>query len=218
MPLPKLLFEGETRTVEVPHLGRHADLQAQVGQLVWKGSALGHTFAQTLKHEPTPEEVLQEASGKAAQKELSGLDAEEAAMRKSELWSQFASSFAQRRAALQKQASFKVATPPAAKAPPPVLRLLLQASNGKRRPFPRYPAKRPNTRRASRCRRWPPDEMRIFFVLFFNTRRPFHRTGRAGLGHERRRATPPGRRWKNRSRQRNIAQTPRGVVHRVSDH
>ena len=121
MPLPKLLFESQTRTVEVPHLGRHADLKAQVGQLVWKGSALGHTFAQTLKHEPTPDEQLQEAAAKAAQKELAGLDAEEKAMRQSELWRQFASSFAQRRAALQKQASFKVATPPAAKAPPPVV-------------------------------------------------------------------------------------------------
>jgi inner membrane protein len=121
MPLPKLLFEGATRTVEVPHLGRHADLKAEVGQLVWKGDALGHTFAQTPKHEPTPDELLREAGARAAEKELAGLDAEEAAMRKSELWKQFASAFVQRRAALQKQAGFKVAVPPATKAPSPVV-------------------------------------------------------------------------------------------------
>jgi inner membrane protein len=121
MPLPKLLFEGQTRMVEVPHLARHADLKAQVGQVVWKDQALGQPFAQALKHESTPEEVLQEAGAKAAQKELAGLDAEEAAMRSSELWSQFASSFAQRRAALKKRAAFKMTAPPSAKAPPPVI-------------------------------------------------------------------------------------------------
>ncbi len=120
MPLPKLLFEGRTQTVEVPHLARHADLKAQVGQLIFKGDVLGHPFAQMLKHEPTPDEQLREAAAKAAQKELAGLDAEEAAMRQSELWSQFAASFAQRRVALQKQASFKVGAPLAAQAPPPV--------------------------------------------------------------------------------------------------
>ena len=121
MPLPKLLFEGATRTVEVPHLGRHADLRAEVGQLIFKGSSLGRPFAQSLKHEPTPDEQLQEAAAKAAQKELAGLDAEEAAMRKSELWPQFAQSFAQRRSALQKQANFRVKAPLAAQAPPPVV-------------------------------------------------------------------------------------------------
>ncbi len=121
MPLPKLLFQGQTRMVEVPHLARHADLKAQVGQVVWKDQALGQPFAQALKHESTPEELLQEAGAKAAQKELSGLDAEEAAMRKSELWSQFAPSFAQRRVALKKRAAFKMTMPPSAKAPPPVV-------------------------------------------------------------------------------------------------
>jgi hypothetical protein len=120
MPPPKLLFEGRTQTVEVPHLGRHSDLKAQVGQLVWKGDALGHPSAQSLKHEPTPEELLQEAAAKAAQKELAGLDTEEAAMRSSELWSQFASSFAQRRVALKKRANFKLAQPKAPLAPSPV--------------------------------------------------------------------------------------------------
>lgn len=119
MPLPKLLFEGRTQTIEVPHLARHADLKAQVGQLVFKGDVLGHTFAQTIKHEPTPDEQLREAASKAAQKELAGLDAEEAAMRKSELWTQFASSFAQRRTALKKQANFNLSQPAAQQAPLP---------------------------------------------------------------------------------------------------
>ncbi len=120
MARPKLLFEGETRTVEVPHLARRADLRVQVGQLVFKGQTIGQPFAQKLKHEPTPDELLREAGARAAQKELAGLDAEEGAMRQSELWHQFASSFAQRRAALKKQAEFKVPAPRAAKAPSPV--------------------------------------------------------------------------------------------------
>jgi inner membrane protein len=123
MPLPKLLFQGQTRMIEVPHLARHADLKAQVGQVVWKDQALGQPFAQALKHQPTPEELLREAAAKVAQKELAGLDAEEAAMRKSELWSQFAASFVQRRVALKKQAGFHLpqlkalSAPPAVKAP-----------------------------------------------------------------------------------------------------
>lgn len=121
MNAPRLEFEGGTRMIEVSHLARHADLKAESGQLVFKGQTLGRPFAQTLKHEPTPDEQLREAGARAAQKELAGLDAEESAMRRSELWSQFASSFAQRRIALQKQSSFKVPQPRADEALPPVL-------------------------------------------------------------------------------------------------
>lgn len=121
MSAPKLEFEGGTRLIEVSHLARHADLKAQVGQLVFKGQTLGKPFAQMLKHEATPDEQLREAGARAAQKELAGLDAEEGAMRKSELWSQFAASFAQRRVALQKQALFKVPQPKVDKALPPVV-------------------------------------------------------------------------------------------------
>jgi len=120
MPLPKLLFEGATRTVEVPHLARHAELKAGVGQLVWEGDALGHTFAQTLKHQPSPEELLREAGARTAQKELAGLDAEEAAMRQSELWQQFSGAFAQRRVALKKRAAFHLLQLQTLVAPPPV--------------------------------------------------------------------------------------------------
>ncbi len=121
MPTPNLLFEGAERTVEVPHLGRHADLRVEAGQLVFKGDAMGRPFAQTLKPQISPQDQLLEAQAHNAQKELVGLNAEEAAMRKSELWSQFAPSFAQRRVALKKQASFKAPEPRTSKAPPPVL-------------------------------------------------------------------------------------------------
>lgn len=121
MNAPKLEFEGGTRMIEVSHLARHADLKAEVGQLVFKGQTLGRPFAQTLKVQVPPEDQLLEAQARVAQKELAGLDAEESAMRKSELWSQFASSFAQRRVALKKQASFKVPQPRADRALPPVL-------------------------------------------------------------------------------------------------
>jgi inner membrane protein len=121
LPVPRLLFAGGSRVVEVPHLGRHADLLVEAGQILRRGMALGRPFAQTIKHELTPEEVLQEAAAKAAQKELASLDAEEAAMRKSELWSQFAASFAQRRSALKKAASYHALKPKAQAAPPPVV-------------------------------------------------------------------------------------------------
>lgn len=118
---PRLLFRGGTRLIEVPHLQRHADLRVEVGQLLLKGQTLGHPFAQTLKPEVLPQDQLLLAQARTAEKELAGLDAEESAIRQSELWGQFAASFAQRRAALKKQASFKAPQPTTQPAPKAVL-------------------------------------------------------------------------------------------------
>ncbi len=121
LPVPRLLFVGGSRTVEVPHLGRHADLLVEAGQILRRGTALGKPFAQTLKPQISPEDQLRDAAAKAAGKQLAGLDAEEAAMRKSELWAQLASSFAQRRAALKKAALYRATETKPEKAPAPVL-------------------------------------------------------------------------------------------------
>ncbi len=118
---PRLICLGGTRVVEVPHLQRHADLLVEVGHILRRGTALGRPFAQTLTPVVLPQDQLLLAQARTAEKELAGLDAEESAMRKSELWSQFAPAFAQRRAALKKQARFKAPRPETAPAPAPVL-------------------------------------------------------------------------------------------------
>lgn len=121
MPAPKLDFPSQTRVVVVPHLRQHADLSVKVGQIVTVGTALGRPFGQTFKPDLSGEIALQMARAEAAKTELLALDAEEGAMRESGLWSEFASSFAQRRQSLTRMAKFAPPAPVTEKPAPPVL-------------------------------------------------------------------------------------------------
>ncbi len=106
------------RIIAARSMRRHSDLLVRAGDLVRRGQRLSRPFAQKLQHEMTPEEQRLENRAEAAGRELEALDVEERAMKRSALWAQFASSFAQRRSALQTQASWRA--PQAAKVPLPL--------------------------------------------------------------------------------------------------
>ena len=123
--LGDLQFPLVRREIVASGMLHHADLRADVGQLVKAGAALNVPFGQTIEPEITPEEAERKSAANAAAKELRALEVEESALRSGApaMWPELAPSYASRRHALESAArwsapvALKVAAPAAATAP-----------------------------------------------------------------------------------------------------
>ena len=123
--LGDLQFPLVRREIVASGMLHHADLRADVGQLVKAGAALNVPFGQTIEHEITPEEAERKSAANAAAKELRALEVEQSALKTGApaMWPELAPSYASRRRALESAArwsapvALKVAAPDAATAP-----------------------------------------------------------------------------------------------------
>lgn len=121
--LPNLERPLVRREIVAHAMLRHADLLVREGDLVKGGSVLCRTFGQSFEREPTPEEEDKGREANRARRELKALEVEERALktRAASTWAQLASSYSQRRAALEGSASWTAPLPAKQKAPAPAL-------------------------------------------------------------------------------------------------
>ena len=121
--LGKLDFPTERREVLATAMLRHADLRADIGQLLKTGDPLNVTFGQTIARELTPDETEKARAASDAAKELRALEIEETALKHEapSVWGMMAASYAERRRNLSEAANYRAPLPTKSAAPKAVV-------------------------------------------------------------------------------------------------
>lgn len=107
VPVPNFKCRTRSRVVTAHALRRHADLLVKPGQILKRGADLCRTFGQTIEHPPTPDEQQRIAAARLAARSLRALEVETRALKGSTMWAELRPSYALRRDALAKEASYQ---------------------------------------------------------------------------------------------------------------